>query len=89
MFKKKLGDSRKEATAAWPKVHAEIERTIAEAVRRRALASGLSLSNLTDRDAYAKALRRRADLIAAGASEEELRPRGRQHRRELPSERSV
>lgn len=76
MFKKKLGDSQKEATAAWHSVHAEVERAIASAHKRLASKAGLSLSNLsagaTDREAYAEALRRRADLIEAGADDEEL-----------------
>ncbi|WP_135449159.1 DUF6538 domain-containing protein [Tabrizicola caldifontis] len=71
-FKRKLGESEREALAAYPRYHAEVEREIAEAKRgkgRAAVPGGVVLSG---REAYAEALRRRADLVAAGASEEDL-----------------
>ncbi|WP_155984412.1 hypothetical protein [Paracoccus pantotrophus] len=69
MFKKKPGDSRNEALAVDPRLHAQVEREIA-AARRRLKAPPLSPS-LSDREAYVAALRRRADLVAAGATSEE------------------
>jgi integrase len=67
-FKRKLGDSQKEALAAYPRFHAEVEREIAEAKAGKVqfLAGG------SEREAYAEALRRRADLIAVGATVEAL-----------------
>lgn len=70
IFKKKPDVSRKEALAACPRHHAEIDMTIAVALRRQAMTSGLSSADLsstaclTARDGYSVALRRRADLIA-------------------------
>lgn len=68
-FKKKLGDSEKEALKAWPRVHAEIEREIENAKRRitSSLASLPARGSLSGREAYAAALRLRADLIQSGA----------------------
>ncbi|ETD82256.1 site-specific integrase [Rhodobacter capsulatus] len=71
-FKRKLGDSEKAALAAYPRYHAEVEREIAEAKRRLAGAAAASSSEASDRAAYAEALRRRADLIERGATEEDL-----------------
>ena len=73
-FKRKLGDSEKEALAAYPRYHAEVEREI-EVARR---ASGAKQGRVqfevggSEREAYAEALRRRADLIDAGATPEAL-----------------
>ena len=63
-FKRKLRDPQKESLAAYPTYHAEVEREITEAKpgRVRFVAGG------TEREA----LRRRADLMAAGATEEAL-----------------
>ncbi len=75
MFKKKLGDTRAEALAAYPRYHAQIEREIASARHRARLPSSadcVSSSPSTAREAYAAALRYRADLIEAGATEETL-----------------
>lgn len=71
-FKRKLGESQKEALAAYPRYHAEVEREIAAAEKR--IAAGLAALSPTasDREAYAEALRRRADLIAAGATEDAM-----------------
>jgi len=71
-FKRKLGDSEREALAAYPRYHAEVEREIAEAKRRLAGAAVGSAPNASDRQAYFEALRRRDALIARGATEEEL-----------------
>lgn len=49
-----------------------MEREIEEARRRLALAGAASSPSASEREAYAEALRRRADLIAAGATEEAL-----------------
>lgn len=71
-FKQKLGDSRREALAAYPRYHAQVEREIEAAIRRLEGAQAASRPDASDREAYAEALRRRADLIEAGATEEEL-----------------
>ena len=78
MFKKKLGDSRQEALAAYPRYHAQVEGEIAAARSRASGAQRFTSSAArtsapsTEREAYAAALRHRADLIAAGANEEAL-----------------
>ncbi|AOZ69951.1 hypothetical protein LPB142_11965 [Rhodobacter xanthinilyticus] len=69
-FKGKLGDTEKEALKAWPGFHAKVEREIAAAKRRLATAEAALRSDASDSAAYAEALRRRADLIAAGETEE-------------------
>lgn len=71
-FKQKLGDSEKEALKAWPLYHAQVEREIEAAQRRLALSSGAALDGASEREAYAEALRRRADLIAAGTTQHGL-----------------
>ncbi|WP_156215116.1 hypothetical protein [Pseudorhodobacter antarcticus] len=71
-FKKKLGDSEREALAAYPRFHAQVEREIEAAKRGRARSVAPSKAALSEREAYAEALRRRADLIDAGATEEDL-----------------
>lgn len=72
MFKRKLGDSRQEALAAYPRYHAQVEREIAAARSRLPSSADRASTPTTDRETYAAALRHRADLIAAGASEEAL-----------------
>lgn len=71
-FKRKLGGSEREALAAYPRYHAEVEREIAEALRGKGRAVVPGDVVLSGREAYAEALRRRADLVAAGATEEDL-----------------
>ncbi|MDO9639816.1 MAG: tyrosine-type recombinase/integrase [Pseudotabrizicola sp.] len=71
-FKRKLGDSQRAALAAYPRYHAEVEREIAEAKLGRARTKGVANAKLSEREAYAEALRRRADLVAAGASQDDL-----------------
>jgi integrase len=71
-FKQKLGDSEREALKAWPTVHARVESEIAQAQRRLSQGRAAQLGNSTEREAYAEALRRRADLIETGASEKDL-----------------
>ncbi|MCV2863332.1 tyrosine-type recombinase/integrase [Albidovulum sediminicola] len=71
-FKRKLGDSEREALAAYPRYHAQVEREIADAKLRLAGAVAASQPGASEREAYAEALRRRADLISAGVSEEGL-----------------
>ena len=71
-FKRKLGESEREALAAYPRYHAEVEREIAKAKSGKGRAAAPGGAVLSGREAYAEALRRRADLVAAGASEEDL-----------------
>lgn len=71
-FKRKLGDSRKEATGAYLRYHAQVEREISAARQRLALSAAASSSEASEREAYAEALRRRADLIEAGTTEQGL-----------------
>lgn len=71
-FKRKLGESEKEALAAYPRYHAEVEREIAEAKLGRVRSEGVNREARSEREAYAEALRRRADLVAAGASQDDL-----------------
>jgi integrase len=71
-FKQKLGDSEREALKAWPAVHERVEKEVAQA--RLCLSQGVAImrGDSTEREAYAEALRRRADLIEAGASDYDL-----------------
>ncbi|MFN4154805.1 MAG: hypothetical protein ACK4HF_09130 [Paracoccaceae bacterium] len=71
-FKEKLGDSEREALAAYPRFHAKVEREIAEAKLGRVRAASAANAKLSEREAYAEALRKRADLVAAGASQDDL-----------------
>lgn len=71
-FKRKLGDSEREALAAYPRYHAEVENEIAEAKLGRVRSEVASSAKATEREAYVEALRRRADLVAAGASPSDL-----------------
>lgn len=71
-FKRKLGDSQREALAAYPRYHAQVEREIADAKLRLAGAVAASQPGASEREAYAEAMRRRADMISAGVAEEGL-----------------
>lgn len=71
-FKKVIGETEREALAAYPRHHAAVEKEIAEAKLGRVRSEAASQVGATERDAYAEALRRRADLVAAGASDREL-----------------
>lgn len=71
-FKRKLGESEREALAAYPRYHAEVENEIAEAKLGRVRSEVASSAKATEREAYAEALRRRADLVAEGASPRDL-----------------
>src|SRR5690554_2703814 len=71
-FKRKLGDSEKEALAAYPRFHAQVEREIADALARIEEAQLANSPDATERAAYAEALRRRRDMLALGLSAEEL-----------------
>lgn len=71
-FKRKLGESERQALAAYPRYHAEVEREIAEAKLSRVRAEAAANGELSEREAYAEALRRRADLVAAGATQDHL-----------------
>ena len=71
-FKRKLGDSEREAIAAYARYHATVEREIAEAKLGRVRSGLASSAQATEREAYAEALRWRAELIAFGATQEDL-----------------
>jgi hypothetical protein len=71
-FKRKLGDSEREALAAYPRYHAEVEKEIAEAKVGRVRSEAASSATATERETYVEALRRRADLVAADASDRDL-----------------
>jgi integrase len=71
-FKRKLGESEREALAAYPRYHAEVEREIAEARLGKVRSEAASQAGASEREAYAEALRRRADLVAAGADDRAL-----------------
>ena len=75
-FKQKLGDSEREALAAWPKVHAAVEREIAEARQRVAVAEAAGRPEATEREAYEEAKRRRDALAALGVSPESMELEG-------------
>ena len=71
-FKRKLGESEREALAAYPRYHAEVEREIADAKLGRVRSGGVNRAARSEREAYVEALRRRADLVASGASQDDL-----------------
>ena len=71
-FEKVIGETEREALAAYPRHHAEVELAIAEAKLGRVRSEAASSAKATEREAYAEALRRRADLVAAGASPRDL-----------------
>lgn len=71
-FKRKLGESEREAIAAYARYHATVEREIAEAKRGRVRSEVAGSAQASEREAYAEALRWRAELVALGASQEEL-----------------
>jgi hypothetical protein len=71
-FKQKLGDSEREALKAWSIAHARVESEIAQALKRLSQGRVATRGDSTEREAYAEAMRRRADLIEAGASEKDL-----------------
>ena len=50
-FKRKLGESQKEALAAYPRYHAQVEREIAEAKLDRVRADAASKVGASERDA--------------------------------------
>ena len=71
-FKKVLGETEREALAAYPRHHAKVENEIAEAKLGRVRSDAASGAKATEREAYVEALRRRADLVAAGVSPDDL-----------------
>lgn len=71
-FKQKLGDTEREALAAYPRVHARIEQEIALAHRRMALGEEAQRPRATERQAYEEALRQRNEWAALGSSAENL-----------------
>lgn len=71
-FKRKLGDSEREALTAYSRYHAEVEKEIADAKLGRVRSEAASSATATEREAYVEALRRRADLLAARASDRDL-----------------
>ena len=56
-FKRKLGDSRSEALADYPRYHAEVERMIAAARKGLTAPKSRRAGPATEREAYAAALR--------------------------------
>ena len=62
-FKRKLGDSEREALAAYPAYHAQVEREI-EAARRKAGSAGAAPA--TDLEAYTLARQQVRDMAASG-----------------------
>lgn len=68
-FKRKLGDSEREALKAWPERYAPVEREIAEA--RRRISQG-SASPQTDLEAYAQARQQVRDMAASGVTRRDM-----------------
>ncbi|WP_175496375.1 tyrosine-type recombinase/integrase [Paracoccus halophilus] len=68
-FKRKLGDSRREALAAYPRYHAEVEREIETARARIARGNAVQGSGMTELEAYQEALRLRGEMLAEGYGE--------------------
>ncbi|WBU63117.1 tyrosine-type recombinase/integrase [Paracoccus aerodenitrificans] len=65
-FKQKLGDSRREALAAYPRFHATVEREI-EAARMQLTQNQIpQASNVTELEAYQEALRLRREMLNDG-----------------------
>lgn len=58
-----MGESEREALAASPRFHAEVEREVAEAKLGRVRSEAVNREARSERGAYAEALRRRADLV--------------------------
>ncbi|MBK1635849.1 tyrosine-type recombinase/integrase [Rhodovulum adriaticum] len=65
-FKKKLGDSEKEALAAYPRFHAEVEREIAKALQQVEHGEAADRGEATEREAYQVALARATELAPQG-----------------------
>lgn len=64
-FKRKLGDTEREALKAWPIFHAQVEREIAEALRQGAKAAPTQ----TEREAYQEALRQLRTILPDDAAD--------------------
>jgi hypothetical protein len=54
-FKRKLGESEREALAAYPRFHAEVEREIAEAKLGWVRSEAVNREARSEREAYAEA----------------------------------
>ncbi|MFZ1471144.1 MAG: tyrosine-type recombinase/integrase, partial [Paracoccaceae bacterium] len=65
-FKQKLGDTEREAMAAWARHHALVEREIAAAHKRIAQGDAVMQGGATDHDAYGEALRQMKEMNASG-----------------------
>lgn len=65
-YKGKLGDSEREALAAYPRFHAQVEQEIANALRGRLLDRTADRDLLTERQAYDVAQERAATLAPEG-----------------------
>ncbi|TKW66952.1 MAG: hypothetical protein DI616_07700 [Paracoccus denitrificans] len=65
-FKRKLGDTEREALAAFPRYHAEVEREIEAARRRVKLGADVQQGAGTPREAYEQAVQRVRDMEAMG-----------------------
>lgn len=64
-FKRKLGDTEREALRAWPVYHAQVEREIAQALRQGAKTAATQ----TEREAYQEALRQVREVLPDDAED--------------------
>lgn len=71
-FKQKLGDTEREALAAWPRFHALVEQKIGAALKHIVQSHEVTLGNATDREAYIQAQKIVNEYISAGTTPEEL-----------------
>lgn len=71
-FKRKLGDSRREALAAYPGHHAAVEREIAAARKRISQTAVVNNGSTTDFEAYAEARQQVRDMAATGATRQDM-----------------
>ncbi|WP_415183261.1 tyrosine-type recombinase/integrase [Phaeovulum sp.] len=65
-FKGSLGDSEREALAAYPRFHAQVEKEIADAIQGGAQSVAADRGDLTERQAFEVALARAASLAPEG-----------------------
>lgn len=71
-FKHKLGDTEREASVAWARYHAQVEREIAAAQKRIAQGEYAKNGRATAHEAYAEALRQRNEMIASGCTQDAM-----------------
>lgn len=65
-FKRKLGNSRRETLAAYPRYHATVEREIEEARIRKANGRAEQGGAMTELEAYREAMRVRQEMLSEG-----------------------